>query len=45
MQYADIKITVKIYGHLKHDDFQDEIDSLDALHLNAPQAHPAKSEN
>lgn len=45
LTHADIKITVKIYGHLKHDDFQDEIDSLDTLHLNAPQAQPAKNEN
>lgn len=43
--HADIKITVKIYGHLKHDDFQDEIDSLDGPHLNAPQAQPVGDEN
>ena len=43
--HADIKITVKIYGHLKHDDFQNEIDSLDTPHLNAPQAQPADIEN
>ena len=41
--HSDIKITVKIYGHLKHEDFQDEIDSLDTPHLNAPQAHPVKT--
>jgi integrase len=43
--HADVKITVKIYGHLQHDDFQDEIDSLDTPHLNAPQVQPADIEN
>jgi integrase len=43
--HADIKITVKIYGHLKHDDFQDEIDSLDTPHLTAPHAQPADADN
>ncbi len=43
--HADVKITVKVYGHLKHNDFQDEIDSLDTLHLNAPQTQPAGIEN
>jgi integrase len=43
--HADVKITVSIYGHLKHDDFQDEIDSLDTPHPNAPQAQPEEVGN
>jgi integrase len=43
--HADVKITVKIYGHLKHDDFQDEVDSLDSPHLNATYTHLAKGKN
>jgi integrase len=39
--HADVKITVKTYGHLKHDDFQAEIDSLDTPHPNAPYTQPA----
>ncbi len=44
MGHTDIKITVKIYGHLIHYDFQDEVDSLDTPHLNAPYTQPERGQ-
>jgi integrase len=40
--HSSIKITYDTYGHWVPGKFKSEVDDLDFLHLNAPQAHPAK---
>jgi integrase len=42
--HSSIQITYDAYGHWIPGQFKSEIDELDEMHPNAPQAHPAETE-
>ena len=42
--HSSIQITYDVYGHWIPGHFKSEVDDLDEMHPNAPQAHPAKTE-
>ncbi len=42
--HSSIKITYDAYGHWIPGHFKSEVDELDEMHPNAPQAHPAETE-
>ena len=41
--HSGIQITYDVYGHWIPGQFKSEVDELDEMHPNAPQAHPAET--
>lgn len=42
--HSSIQITYDAYGHWIPGQFKSEVDELDQIHPNAPQAHPTETE-
>jgi integrase len=41
--HSSIKMTYDVYAHWIPGQFKSEVDELDQVHLNAPQAHPVNA--